>query len=84
MFKDGDEHKLRDVTFTKERVIKELEKLRMDKIPGIDAMHPQIIKELREEVGEVLVDIMRISMITGEIPQDWKDSNSVPIYKKGN
>ena len=35
MFKGGDEHKLRDVTFTKERVIKELEKLRTDKSPGL-------------------------------------------------
>src|SRR6218665_3361425 len=50
----------------------------------IDAMHPKIIKELREELGEVLADIMRKSMITGEIPQDWRDANIVPIYKKGN
>jgi len=28
-------------------------------------MHPKIIKELREELGEVLADIMRKSMITG-------------------
>src|SRR6218665_3529224 len=66
IFKGGDEHQLRDVTFTKERVIKELEKLRMDKSPGIDAMHPKIIKELKEELGEVLADIMRKSMITGD------------------
>jgi len=57
MFKGGDEHKLRDVTFTKKRVIKELEKLRTDKSPGIDAMHPKIIKELREELVEVLAEI---------------------------
>jgi len=38
---------LRAVTFTKERAIKELEKLRTDESSGIDAMHPKIIKELR-------------------------------------
>ena len=27
---------------------------------------------------------MRKSMITGEIPQDWRDAKIVPIYKKGN
>ena len=26
---------------------------------------------------------MRKSMIAGEIPQDWRDANIVPIYKKG-
>ena len=41
MFIGGDEHKLRNVTFTKERVIMELEKLHTDKSPGIDAMHPK-------------------------------------------
>jgi len=38
----------------------------------------QIIKEVREELREVLADIMRKSMLTGEIPQDWSDAN-VPI-----
>ena len=80
MFKGGDEHKLRDVTFTKERVIKELEKLGTNKSPGIDAMHPQKMKELREELGEVLANIMRKSMLTGEILQDRSDANIVPIY----
>ncbi len=27
---------------------------------------------------------MRKSMLTGEIPQGWRDANIVPIYKKIN
>lgn len=50
MFRGGDEHKLMDITFSEERVIMELEKLCMGKSPGIDAMHPKIIKKVREEL----------------------------------
>jgi len=31
-----------------------------------------------------LADIKTKLMLTGEVPQDWRDANVVPIYKKGN
>jgi len=43
-------------------------------------MRPQIIKEIREELGEVLANIMRKLMLTGEILQDRSDANIVLIY----
>ena len=33
--------------------------------------------EVREELAEVFADIMRKSMITGEIQRDWRDANAV-------
>jgi len=47
-------------------------------------MHPRILKELIEEVSEPLAIIFGKSWETGEIPEDWKRANIVPIYKKGN
>uniref|UniRef100_K7EX79 Reverse transcriptase domain-containing protein n=1 Tax=Pelodiscus sinensis TaxID=13735 RepID=K7EX79_PELSI len=47
-------------------------------------MHPRILKELIEEVSEPLAIIFGKSWEIGEIPEDWKRANIVPIYKKGN
>lgn len=33
-------------------------------------------------MGEVLVDILRTSMLTEEVSKDWRDV--VPVYRKGN
>jgi len=84
MFHGEEEQRLRTVTFTKEKVTEELEKLRTDKSPGTDAMHPKFLKEVREELGGILSNIMEQSMKTGEIPQEWRDALIVPIFKKGN
>lgn len=84
MFSGGDEHTLNDIIFTKEKVIKELERLQIGKSPGIDAVHPRVLKEVRVELGEVLANIMNRSLLTGEIPQDWRDAIIVPLFKKGN
>lgn len=40
--------------------------------------------EVKEELEEVLADIMKRSMLTKEIPQDWRDTNIVQMYKKRN
>uniref|UniRef100_A0A452IPG4 Reverse transcriptase domain-containing protein n=1 Tax=Gopherus agassizii TaxID=38772 RepID=A0A452IPG4_9SAUR len=69
---------------TKEQVKNHLEKLDACKSPGPDEMHPRILKELIEEVSEPLAIIFGKSWETGEIPEDWKGANIVPIYKKGN
>uniref|UniRef100_A0A8C4XYA6 Reverse transcriptase domain-containing protein n=1 Tax=Gopherus evgoodei TaxID=1825980 RepID=A0A8C4XYA6_9SAUR len=68
----------------KEQVKNHLEKLDACKSPGPDGMHPRILKELIEEVSEPLAIIFGKSWETGEIPEDWKGANIVPIYKKGN
>ncbi|XP_065440587.1 mitoferrin-1 isoform X1 [Chrysemys picta bellii] len=68
----------------KEQVKNHLEKLDACKSPGPDEMHPRILKELIEEVSEPLAIIFGKSWETGEIPEDWKRANIVPIYKKGN
>uniref|UniRef100_K7EYU7 Reverse transcriptase domain-containing protein n=1 Tax=Pelodiscus sinensis TaxID=13735 RepID=K7EYU7_PELSI len=68
----------------KEQVKNHVGKLDVSKSPGPDEMHPRILKELIEEVSEPLAMIFEKSWQTGEIPEDWKRANIVPIYKKGN
>ena len=66
---DGKDVK-REVIFTKSRVTEMLKCLKVDKTPGIDALHPKFLFEVREEIGEVMAELMNKSMQTGEIPQD--------------
>ena len=48
-----------------------------------DELHPRVIKELAEELSEPLSIIFAESWKTGEVPDDWRRANVVPIFKKG-
>lgn len=70
--------------FTRERVLKELEVIRVDKAMGPDGVHPRVLKELREVVAEPLAILFSQSLETGEVPKDWRTADVVPLYKSGN
>ena len=53
------------------------------KSPGPDELHPRVIKELAEELSGPLSIIFAESWKTGEVPDDWRRANVVPIFKKG-
>src|SRR6218665_467897 len=50
---------------TKENVVEQLKRLKTDKSPGIDELHPKFLHEVRGEIGEVLAQIFNKSMQTG-------------------
>src|SRR6218665_2202121 len=72
------------IIFTKENVVEQLKRLITDKSPGIDELHPKFLHEVREEIREVIAQIFKKSMQTGDIPQEWRDALIVPLFKKGN
>ena len=84
MFKGKIDEKMTDVVITKENVERHLKDLKTDKSPGIDALHPMFLREVRHEISDVLAEIMNRSLKTGEIPRDWKDAIIVPLFKKGS
>ncbi|CAM5130495.1 unnamed protein product, partial [Natator depressus] len=59
-----------------------LEKLDVHKSMGPDALHPRVLKELAEVIAEPLTIIFENSWRSGEVPDDWKKANVVPIFKK--
>ncbi|CAM4607923.1 unnamed protein product [Lepidochelys olivacea] len=67
----------------KEVVRDYLEKLDMHKSMGPDELHPRVLKELAAVIAEPLAIIFENSWRTGEVPDDWKKANVVPIFKKG-
>ncbi|MCQ4187459.1 reverse transcriptase family protein [Klebsiella pneumoniae] len=50
---------------------------------GPDEIHPRVLRELAEVIAEPLSIIYQRSLLTGEVPEDWRIANVTPIYKKG-
>ncbi|KAK4830906.1 LOW QUALITY PROTEIN: hypothetical protein QYF61_014105 [Mycteria americana] len=50
---------------------------------GPDGIHPRVLRELVEVLTKPLSIIYQQSWLTGEVPVDWKLTNVMPIYKKG-
>ena len=71
------------VAITKEKVLGKLKRLKVDKSPGPDGLHPRILKEIAEEIVEALVVVFQESLEAGRIPEDWKVANVTPLFKKG-
>ncbi|CAM5114180.1 unnamed protein product [Eretmochelys imbricata] len=67
-----------------ERVVRDyLEKLDVHKSMGPDELHPRVLKELAAVIAEPLAIIFENSWQMGEVPDDWKKANVVPIFNKG-
>ncbi|CAM4551145.1 unnamed protein product [Caretta caretta] len=73
-----------DQPSVEEEVVRDyLEKLDKHKSMGPDALHPRVLKELVAVIAEPLAIIFENAWRSGEVPDDWKKANVVPIFKKG-
>ncbi|GAB0179661.1 mitochondrial enolase superfamily member 1 [Grus japonensis] len=50
---------------------------------GPDGIHLRVLRELAEELAKPLSSIYQQSWLTGEVPDDWRLANVMPVYKKG-
>jgi hypothetical protein len=72
-----------EMKFSAATVMSKLKKLKVDKSPGPDGIHPMVLKECSEAIAEPLSLIFQKSFETSELPEEWKTAHVVPIYKKG-
>jgi hypothetical protein len=74
---------LSSLTVTEAMVKKKLNKLRTDKSPGPDGVHPLILKNLANTLDKPLAIIFNNSLESGLVPNVWKQGVVTAIYKKG-
>ena len=72
------------VTTNPETVEKKLKNLNANKSAGPDNIHPRLLKEISKEMAEPLAVLFNRSLEEKSLPEDWKQGNVTPIYKKGS
>jgi hypothetical protein len=74
---------VRTVEFGNKEVKKKIAELRTDAAAGPDSIGQRLLKELTDQLIPALVIIFRRSMAEGTVPEDWRQANITPIFKKG-
>ena len=74
---------LTSVNITYELVVKHISSLDAQSSMGPDGLHPQLLKSCPSLTYPLLV-IFRESLRLGMLPKQWKESQVIPIFKKGS
>ena len=69
VFRGREDEKLRDIMITREEVLMDIDKLKVNKAAGPDDMYPRVLKECKNTGRESLIDIFNRSVVTGEVPR---------------
>uniref|UniRef100_A0A8D2QBA3 Reverse transcriptase domain-containing protein n=1 Tax=Zonotrichia albicollis TaxID=44394 RepID=A0A8D2QBA3_ZONAL len=80
---DGDREQNGPLIIQEEAVKELLKCLDVHKSMGPDGIHPRVMRELANELAMPLSITYQRSWLTGEVPDDWKLANVIPIHKKG-
>ena len=82
-WKAGTDHKPNPPKIQEEAVYDLLSHLDTHKSMGMDGIHLRALGMLAEELAKPLSIIYQQSWLTGEVPDDWRLADVMPIYKKG-
>jgi len=75
---------LNTILINEKIVYNKLAELNVNKSVGVDDLHPKLLFELRNELVKPLSKLFSLSVKSAHVPQDWKDANVTPLFKKGN
>ena len=75
--------KITSVSLNATIIRKEIENLDPSKAFGPDEIHPKMLKELIDHVSAPLTTIISKTLKNGTLPDDWKNAQVSPIFKKG-
>ena len=65
------------------KILKMLKKLKPNKKEGIDKQTPRVLKEVAEEIVDIVMLLFDLSLTKAEVPSDWLLSVIAVIFKKG-
>ena len=66
-----------------QRVLREFKRLKRKKATGIDNIPPGLIKDAAEILAKPLTHQIKLSLITGVVPTEWKIAKVISLYKSG-
>ena len=61
-----------------------LNNINPNKAPGPDGIHGKVLKNCATSLAQPLSILFNLSYRTGQIPNEWKSANVVPVFKKGD
>ena len=82
IFQGNSEDKLSNIVITEQMVLEKLNNLNVNKSLGPDEISGKLLFEIRHELVGPLTKIFNYSISQGIVPQDWRDANVVPLFKK--
>ena len=82
MFNEDRNEKLTELKVTPKEVLGKLEKLKVDKSPGGDNIHPKLLYEFRGVLAEPIAELYNYSLSTGMKPTDWERGNKNGAVQK--
>ena len=74
---------LSNIIISDDCILKKLKKIKINKSPGPDTIHPRVLREVSKEIVVPLKMILELSLKTMTLPDDWKHAHVTAIYKKG-
>jgi len=78
----SDHTKMSDIIISKDAIESKLSKLKTDKSPGMDQLHPRVVYETRDVISYPLFLICQKSLALGKLPSDWKLARSQLFTRK--
>ena len=74
---------LPEIQFSKSEVLHKLDKLKLNKSPGPDQLHPRVLYKVRNELVGPFTCLLKKSMWSGVLPDEWNSSIVSVLHKKG-
>jgi hypothetical protein len=75
---------MEEIFVTSDEVTSTLKKLKSSKSPGPDEIHPAMLKLLSESLAPSVTSLFNKSLLTSQIPDDWRIATVTPLPKKGS
>ena len=72
-----------EITVDPKGVLKLSNTLNIHKASGPDGLSARVLKECSSEISPMLALIYNESLAQGTVPDDWRQANVAPVFKKG-
>ena len=83
IFKGSHSECLSTLEVDEKLVLDKLGKINVNKCQGPDELHGKFLFEIRHEIAKPLANLFSLSLETGLVPQEFRDANVCPLFKKG-